>query len=205
VETSSKIENTLSNRLQKDIIKIAGKVVFVNPFLYGRLVDKKTNKWLCDLGQIATSELQSNRYRFYPYLEWSLLSKEEKMIKDGSIEMFLKTLSLINTFYPKLTYEELTEIEKRMCLMKKDSFEGYAKKSIQEKAKFELRKNKKLKRDRFIRSWKDWLALEKTNQVLLPLIILISISAFIGWSVGISRNSCNPYFESNIGNKYEIL
>ena len=24
------------------------------------------------------------------------------------------------------------------------------------------------------------------------------ISSFIGWSLGISQNSCNPYFEQNI-------
>ena len=40
--------------------------------------------------------------------------------------------------------------------------------------------------------------LENTQQAILPLIVTIFISSFIGWSLGISKNSCNPYFEQNI-------
>ena len=30
------------------------------------------------------------------------------------------------------------------------------------------------------------------------LIVTIFIASFIGWSLGISKNSCNPYFEQNL-------
>ena len=36
------------------------------------------------------------------------------------------------------------------------------------------------------------------SRVKYSLIITIFISSFIGWSLGISQNSCNPYFENNI-------
>ena len=39
---------------------------------------------------------------------------------------------------------------------------------------------------------------ENTKQAILPLIVTIFIASFIGWSLGISKNSCNPYFEQNI-------
>ena len=40
--------------------------------------------------------------------------------------------------------------------------------------------------------------LVNTQQAILPLIVTIFIASFIGWSLGISKNSCNPYFEQNI-------
>ena len=40
--------------------------------------------------------------------------------------------------------------------------------------------------------------LENTKQALLPLIVTIFLSSFVGWSLGISKNSCNPYFEQNM-------
>ena len=57
---------------------------------------------------------------------------------------------------------------------------------------------RKFQRERFISSWREWFSLVNTQQAILPLIITIFISSFIGWSLGISKNSCNPYFEQNI-------
>ena len=47
-------------------------------------------------------------------------------------------------------------------------------------------------------SWSEWFRLENTQQAILPFIVTIFISSFIGWNLGISKNSCNPYFEQEI-------
>ena len=80
--------------------------------------------------------------------------------------------------------------------------------SNEEELRTEIRKNmisqaeenekRKFQRDSFIRSWKEWLSLENTQQALLPIIVVLFVSAFIGWSAGVSKNSCNPYFEQNL-------
>ena len=57
---------------------------------------------------------------------------------------------------------------------------------------------RKFQRERFFTSWREWCSLENTQQAILPLIVIVFISSFIGWSLGISKNSCNPYFEPNI-------
>ena len=57
---------------------------------------------------------------------------------------------------------------------------------------------RKFQRERFFNSWREWFSLVNTQQAILPLIVTIFISSFIGWSLGISKNSCNPYFEQNI-------
>ena len=44
----------------------------------------------------------------------------------------------------------------------------------------------------------DHLKSINTQQAFLPLIVTIFLSLFIGWSLGISKNSCNPYFEQNL-------
>ena len=60
------------------------------------------------------------------------------------------------------------------------------------------KEKRKYQRENFLRNWREWLSLENTQQAILPLIITIFISSFIGWSLGISKNSCNPYFEQNL-------
>ena len=66
------------------------------------------------------------------------------------------------------------------------------------KARLLENEKRKFQRERFFSSWKEWLSLENTQQAFLPLIVTIFISSFIGWSLGISKNSCNPYFEQNL-------
>ena len=112
--------------------------------------------------------------------------------------MFLKTLELISTFHPQLNSGQLLEVERKMAITKKLSFEKWVKKSFAKKAKSEENEKRKFQRDRFIRSWKEWLSLENTQQALLPIIVVVFISAFVGWSSGVSKNSCNPYFEQNL-------
>ena len=81
---------------------------------------------------------------------------------------------------------------------KKLPFEKWVTKSFAKKTRLLENEKRKFQRERFISSWKEWLSLENTQQALLPIIIIVFVSAFIGWSSGISKNSCNPYFEQNL-------
>ena len=184
--------------MQQDIVKIAGKTIFINPFLYWRRFDENTNRWLREPGQMSEDQIYPNRNRFFPELDWDDLDNEEKLIKDATVEMFLKTLELINTFHPQLNAGQLLEVERKMSVTKKQAFEKWVKKSFARKTKAALIEKRKFQRDRFIRSWKEWLSLDNTQQAILPIIVMIFISSFIGWSLGVSKNSCNPYFEQNL-------
>ena len=194
---SKNVENKITNHLQQDVVKIDGQTIFINPFLYWRRFDENTNRWLREPGQMSEEQIQLNRNRFYPEIDWTDLSQEQKLIKDASIEMFLKTLELISTFNPQLNSGQLLEVERKMAIVKKPSFEKWVTRSFAKKAKVLANEKRKFQRDRFIRSWKEWFSLENTHQAIFPVIIMIFISSFVGWSLGISKNSCNPYFEQN--------
>ena len=191
-------ENTITNHLQQDVVKIGGKTIFINPFLYWRRFDENTNRWLREPGQMSEEQIQPNRNRFYPEIDWDDLSYEQKLVKDATVEMFLKTLELISTFHPNLNAGNMLEVERKMIITKKGSFEKWVKKSFAKKARALDSEKRKFQRDRLYRSWKEWLSLENTQQAILPLIVVVFISSFIGWSLGVSKNSCNPYFEENL-------
>ena len=195
---TKKSKNKISNHLQKDLVKIDRKTIFINPFLYSRRFDENTNSWLRELGQISAQKISSNRNRFFPELDWNDLNQEEKLIKDATVEMFIKTMEIITTFHPQLNSVQLLEVERKMIIQKKIAFQNWVKKSFEKKVRIELNQKRKFQRNKFIRSWKEWLSLEKTHQVFLPIIVVIFISSFVGWSFGISKNSCNPYFEENL-------
>ena len=195
---NSKIsENKISKHLQQDVVKIEGKTVFINPFLYWRRFDENTNRWLREPGQMSEDQIKPNRTRFFPEIDWEDLTQDQKVIKDATVEMFLKTLELISTFHPNLSSGQLLEIERKMAITKKIPFENWVKKIFAQKARALNNEKKKFLRERFLRSWKEWLSLENTHQALLPIIVILFISSFVGWSFGISKNSCNPYFEEN--------
>ena len=195
---SKNSERNITNHLQQDIVKLSGKTIFINPFLYWRRFDENTNRWLRELGQMSEDQIQPNRNRFYPEIDWSDLSQEKKHIKDATVEMFLKTLELISTFHPDLNSGQLLEVERKMVIIKKIPFEKWVKKSLAKKSRLLENEKRKFQRERFFSSWRDWLSIENTQQAILPLIVVIFISTFIGWSLGISKNSCNPYFEQNL-------
>jgi len=192
-------ERKITNHLQQDVVKISGKTIFINPFLYWRRFDDNTNRWLRELGQMSEDQIHPNRNRFYPEIEWSDLSHDQKLIKDATIEMFLKTLELISTFHPDLTSGQLLEVERKMAIIKKISFEKWVIKSFAKKARLLENERRKFQRERFFSSWTEWLRLENTQKAIVPLIFAIFISSFIGWSLGVSKNSCNPYFEQSLG------
>ena len=92
----------LQRRLQQDSIRLAGKTIYINPFLYWRRFDSNTDRWLREPGQLGEDQIKLNRGRFYPELDWTYLDEEERLLKDASVEMFLKSLDLITTFHPEL-------------------------------------------------------------------------------------------------------
>ena len=190
-------DSQLSRRLQKDSITISGKVIYINPFLYWRRFDNNTDRWLREPGQLGEDLIKFNRTRFYPEVDWTFLSNEERIIKDAAVEMFLKTLELIGTFHPDLTAGQLLEVERKMAVTKKRSFEGWVEKSFRRKINEASRERNRFARERFIRGWREWLTLETTHQAFLPFAAIIVISTFAGWSIGISNNSCNPYFPTS--------
>ena len=191
-------ERKITNHLQQDIVKISGKTIFINPFLYWRRFDENTNRWLREPGQMSEVQIQPNRNRFYPEIEWSDLSHDQKLIKDATVEMFLKTIELISTFHPDLGSGQLLEVERKMAIIKKIPFEKWVTKSFAKKAKLLDKEKRKFLRERVFSSWKEWLSLENTQQAILPLIVMLFISSFVGWSLGVSKNSCNPYFEKSL-------
>jgi len=50
--------NKISSHLQQDVVKIAGKTIFINPFLYWRRFDENTNRWLREPGQMSEEQIQ---------------------------------------------------------------------------------------------------------------------------------------------------
>ncbi len=190
-------DSQLSRRLQKDSITISGKVIYINPFLYWRRFDSNTDRWLREPGQLREEQINLNRARFYPEVDWNFLGEDERLIKDAAVEMFLKTLELIGTFHPHLTAGQLLEVERKMAVTKKKSFERWVEKSFRKKINQASKERKRFARERFIRGWREWLTLETTHQAFLPFGAAIVISIFIGWSIGISNNSCTPYFSTS--------
>ena len=187
----------LSRRLQKDSITISGKVIYINPFLYWRRFDNNTDRWLREPGQLGEEHIKVNRARFYPEVDWTFLKDEERIIKDAAVEMFLKTLELISTFHPDLNAGQMLEVERKMAVTKKISFERWVAKSYRKKINEASRERNRFERERFLRNWREWFTLETTHQACLPLAAVIVLSTLGGWSVGISNNSCTPYFPSN--------
>ena len=130
---SNKPERKITNHLQQDVVKVSGKTIFINPFLYWRRFDENTNRWLRELGQMSDDQIRPNRNRFYPEIDWEDLSHEQKLIKDSTIEMFLKTLELISTFHPYLSSGQLLEIERKMAIIKKIPLKSGFKNILQKK------------------------------------------------------------------------
>ncbi len=193
--------NKLSKNLQGDIIKIAGKKIYINPFLYFRRLDKNTKMWFLKISQFSESEIFKNRVRFYPEVQWNDLTQKEKDIKNSTIELFLKTLEIIKTFHPNLSLEQLDIVERNLVIFRKIPFEKWVNKQFKKKSKFLLKEKTKLERANFVNNWQKWLNLRETQKLLGPVFVTILLAALIGWFAGISKNSCNPYFESASRNK----
>ncbi len=183
-------DQQLQRRLQQDSIQLAGKTIYINPFLYWRRFDSNTDRWLREPGQLGEEQILSNRGRFYPELAWDLLDEDAVRIKDGAVEMFLKSLELISTFHPELTSGQLLEVERKMAVTKKRSFERWVEKSYRRRFKQEVRERRRFARDRFLRGWREWMALDTTHQAIAPLLALIVLVAVGSWTLGASQSPC---------------
>ena len=180
----------LQRRLQQDSIQLAGKTIYINPFLYWRRFDSNTDRWLREPGQLTEEQIRQNRSRFYPELAWDLLDDEARQVKDGAVEMFLKSLELISTFHPELSSGQLLEVERKMAITKKRSFERWVEKSFRRRSKLENRERRRFARDRFLRGWSEWLAQETTHQAIVPILALLVLSAVTCWSLGARQAAC---------------
>ena len=179
----------LQRRLQQDSIQLAGKVIYLNPFLYWRRFDANTDGWLREPGQLDEEQVQTNRLRFYPELEWELLSEEDRVIKDGAVEMFLKSLDLIGTFNPELTPGQLLEVERKMAVTKKRAFERWVAKALKRRLQQEVSERRRFDRERLLRDWSEWMLLPVTRQALLPFSALLVLAVGGGWWWG-SQQFC---------------
>ena len=183
----------LQRRLHQDSIQLAGKTIYINPFLYWRRFDSNTDRWLREPGQLGEDQIQLNRGRFYPELDWSDLDDEECAIKDAAVEMFLKSLELISTFNPELNAGQLLEVERKMSITKKLSFERWVEKSFRRRWNQESRDRKRFERERFLRSLGEWLGHETTQKAVVPFMTVVFLSGFTGWSLGVSNVNCPPF------------
>ncbi|MFM7312757.1 MAG: hypothetical protein ACKO0M_06260 [Cyanobium sp.] len=186
---SAETDPQLQRRLQQDSILVGGKTVYLNPFLYWRRFDANTDRWLREPGQLSEEQIQTNRQRFYPEVAWDLLEDEELSIKDGAVEMFLKSLELISTFNPELSAGHLLELERKMAVTKKRAFERWVERALARRHQQELKERRRFDRERSMRSWGEWLALDVTRQALVPITALLVLAVAGGWWLG-SRNFC---------------
>ena len=129
------------------------------------------------------------------------MTLNEKLLKDITIELFLKTIEIIKIFNPGLHYEQLLDVERKLIHYKKISFERWSKNYIIQKDRFLLREKRKLQRANIINNCQKWIFLKETRKLIFPVFVIILTSALIGWFAGISKNSCNPYFESVSSNQ----
>lgn len=179
----------LQRRLQQDSIQLAGKVIYLNPFLYWRRFDANTDRWLREPGQFSEDQVSANRLRFYPELDWELLSDDERVVKDGSVEMFLKSLELISTFNPELTPGQLLEVERKMAVTKKRAFERWVGKALKRRLQQAASERRRFDRERVLRDWSEWALLPITRQALLPLSAVLVLAVGAGWWWG-SQQFC---------------
>lgn len=179
----------MQRRLQQDSIVLGGKTIYLNPFLYWRRFDANTDRWLREPGQLPEEQILANRGRFYPEVHWAELIDGERQIKDGAVEMFIKSLELISTFHPDLSAGHLLEVERKMAVTKKRAFERWVEKSLQRRLKLEQRERRRFDRERTLRGWGEWFSLDMTRQALLPITAALALAVVGGWWVG-SREFC---------------
>ncbi len=188
---AGKQDPQLQRRLQHDTIQFGDKIVYLNPFLYWRRFDANTDRWLREPGQLPEEQIQANLRRFYPELDWEAMEVEERQVREGAVEMFIKTLELITTFNPELTAGQLLEVERKMAVTKKKAFEHWVERALRRREKVVSRDRRRFVRERTLRGWGEWLALPSTRAALLPITGLLVVAMAAGWWLG-SHRFCLP-------------
>ena len=184
-------DSQLQRRLQQDSIELAGKTVYLNPFLYWRRFDANTDRWLREPGQMDEEQIEKNRLRFYPEVVWEGLGEEDRAVKAAAVEMFLKSLELISTFNPELTAGQLLELERKMAVTKKRAFERWVAKSLKRRSQAQLAEKRRFSRDRWLREWQEWSLDPVTRKALLPISGLLLLGGLTGWFMG-TQQFCRP-------------
>lgn len=177
----------LQRRLQRDTIQFGEKTVYLNPFLYWRRLDANTERWLREPGQLPEEQILANRQRFYPELDWDTLELEERQVREGAVEMYIKSLELITTFNPDLTSGQLLEVERKMAVTQKKAFERWVERALRRREHRVSRDRRRFDRERWIRGWTEWFALSSTRAALLPMTGLLVLAMAAGWWLGSHR------------------
>ena len=188
--TATQSQDVQQRRLQQDSIQLGGRTIYLNPFLYWRRFDSNTDRWLREPGQLTEDQIAANRVRFYPELAWDQLDGHATAVHDGAVEMFLKSLELISTFHPELGSGQMLEVERKMTITKKKAFERWVDKALRRRSREEQRDQRRFERTRFLRAWREWLALETTHKAVVPMVMLMVLSAVGGWSIGAGQSAC---------------
>ena len=188
--TATQPQDVQQRRLQQDSIQLGGRTIYLNPFLYWRRFDSNTDRWLREPGQLTEDQITANRGRFYPELAWDQLEDHATAVHDGAVEMFLKSLELISTFHPELGSGQMLEVERKMTITKKKAFERWVDKVLRRRMRDEQRDHRRFERSRFVRAWREWLELETTHRALVPMAVLMVLSAVGGWSLGVGQGVC---------------
>ena len=136
-------------------------------------------------------QILKNRLRFYPEVVWDGLSEEERAIKAGAVEMFLKSLELISTFNPELTAGQLLELERKMAVTKKRAFERLVAKSLKRRSQAQRAEKRRFSRDRWLKEWQEWSLDPVTRNALLPISGLVLLAGLGGWFMG-AQQFCRP-------------
>ena len=180
----------LQRRLQQDSIQLGGRTVYLNPFLYWRRFDSNTDRWLREPGQLTEDQITANRRRFYPELDWGELDDHQTAVHDGAVEMFLKSLDLISTFHPELGSGQMLEVERKMTITKKKAFERWVDKALRRRSREEVREQRRFERNRTWQAWREWIGMDTTHKALVPMVMLMVLSAVGGWSFGAGPSAC---------------
>ncbi|QEY32550.1 hypothetical protein EVJ50_10265 [Synechococcus sp. RSCCF101] len=178
-------------RLQQDTIRLGERTVYLNPFLYWRRFDANTDRWLREPGQLPEEQIALNRRRFYPELDWDHLSPADQRLRDGAVEMFLKSLELVTTFNPELSSGHLLEVERKMVITKKRAFERWVERALQRREREGLRQRRRFRLEQEGRAWSEWLALGTTRRALVPIVVAMVLAGFAGWWMGVSAQRCS--------------
>lgn len=76
-----------------------------------------------------------------------------------------------------------------MAITKKRAFERWVAKSLKRRQQDEDRARRRFDRERALRAWREWLALDVTRQAVLPCSALLVLAAGMGWWWG-SQQTC---------------
>ena len=71
-----------------------------------------------------------------------------------------------------------------MAVTKKLAFERWVARALRRREQEEVRERRRFDRERFLRRWSEWLAIDTTRQALLPFTTLLVLAMVGGWWFG---------------------